>query len=322
MCLTHIIQSSLDLQWRLLLWEALGAGCVGPVALWQSARGQPFCYCKVFWGVLQGVQPAGACVWGFGRGPVCAWSVVPKGDVDSPPLRFSCGHFFVASDTKLGINAECHTQSRQANAGIPYFNDLCRYLCFFTNLSFVATLCCKKMVNLFINKVLLIRAYASVRHNVIVHLLDYSINITFYALGNQKFTWLALLWGSQISLHGMVCLCEIPYPLIMHSAFMECWLQNTTWVAGCMGCWGGGRACEFQKDWEISSGSTHRCIICLTAHHLGFTDKCPYPVFMFVLRGVLIENNVCSNWNNWVTILRAELSGKKRAHLKLWEKLN
>ena len=96
---THIIQSSLDLQWRLLLWEALGAGCVGPVALWQSARGQPFCYCKVFWGVLQGVQPAGACVWGFGRGPVCAWSVVPKGDVDSPPLRFSCGHFFVASDT-------------------------------------------------------------------------------------------------------------------------------------------------------------------------------------------------------------------------------
>ena len=89
-----------------------------------------------------------------------------------------------------------------------------------------------------------------------------------------------------------------------------------------MGCWGGGRACEFQKDWEANSGSTCRCIICLTAHHLGFTDTCPYPVFMFVQRGVLIENNVCSNWNNWVTILRVELSGKKRAHLKLWEKLN
>ena len=58
---------------------------------------------------------------------------------------------------------------------------------FFTNLSFVATLSCKKMVNLFINKVLLIRAYALVRHNVLVHLLDCSINITFYALGNQKF---------------------------------------------------------------------------------------------------------------------------------------
>lgn len=59
---------------------------------------------------------------------------------------------------------------------------------FFTNLSFVTTLCCKKMVNLFINKILLSRAYALVRHDVIVHLLDYSINITFYALGNQKFT--------------------------------------------------------------------------------------------------------------------------------------
>ena len=44
------------------------------------------------------------------------------------------------------------------------------------------------MVNLFINKILLSRAYALVRHDVIVHLLDYSINITFYALGNQKFT--------------------------------------------------------------------------------------------------------------------------------------
>lgn len=95
--------------------------------------------------------------------------------------------YFVALDTKLGINAECRAQSRQANAGTPYFNGLCRYLCFFTNLSFVATLHCKKMVNLFINKVLLIRAYALVRHNVLVHLLDCSIKITFYALGNQKF---------------------------------------------------------------------------------------------------------------------------------------
>lgn len=41
----------------------------------------------------------------------------------------------------------------------------------------------KKMVNLFINKILLSRAYAlGFRHDVIVHLLDYSINITFYAL--------------------------------------------------------------------------------------------------------------------------------------------
>lgn len=183
---------------------------------------------------------------------------------------------------------------------------------FCTNLSFVATLCCKKMVNLFINKILLSRAYALVRHDVIVHLLDYSINITFYALGNQKFTWLALLWGSWIKFSMVWYACvKFPTPLIMNSAFMECWLQNTTWVAGCMGCWGGGRACEFQKDWEANSGSTRRCIICLTAHHLGFTDTCPYPVFMFVQRGVLIENNVCSNWNSWVTILRAELSGKK-----------